>query len=959
MNNLEFLQQVLGDEGYYCIVGLKNDAEKPPIQKFFQKLEDAVTVAENLKDEGYEAYYALATFKDGKSRKTANVKQLRSLFIDLDCGPGKPYATQQEALVALKDFCATTNMPKPTLVNSGGGIHAYWALTEAVSRETWLPLAEKLKKLCELHDLEADPVVTADSVRILRVPGTFNFKNDEPREVKLLGLIQDPLDLSTVEDVVGDMVLQRPSYIPRGELDDVTKAILGNYTNRFKTIMMKTAKGDGCPQLAWIYENQATMGEPPWRAGLSIAKFCIDADIAIKKISEKHPEYSPEFADRKVRGIKGGPYTCVKFEEYNPGGCDGCSHKGVIKSPIVLGREVQEATDEDNIVEGVPADVDQGHTQTYIIPKYPEPYFRGKNGGIFKRIVKEDDEIEVQIYHNDLYATRRLEDSDVGEAVVLKLHLPKDGVKEFTVPSSAVTSKEELRKYLSSKGVAMVKMDEMMSYVTTWVNHMQFNAPADTARRQFGWTDDKCEAFVLGDKEIRADRVDHNPPSAATAHLFSAFGKKGSLDGWKGAMEFYNKPGMELHQFVIGLSFGSIFTKFTSVNGALLHIFSPDSGIGKTTALYAGASIWGDPTKLVLKESDTVASKMNRAEVYNNLFLPMDEVTNSTARDLSDFLYQYTSGSQRNRMSTGSNAERTRGEPWKQTAVSTGNSSIMEKISTYKALPKGEAMRLLEVRAKPVLGLDKADTDILSETILNNYGHANLPYLQYIMQDIAGTKALYKSTQMKLDKECGFTPADRFHSVLAADGIAGLIMAKRAGLINYDIGPVVKWLINAVAAIKDQIKSMDVDAETTLTNYLAENYNNVLRIKSTQDVRATNGKGDLDHLVIPDATPRISLLARYEYDIKMLYVYPAPLKTWCTKQQINYEGFIDSLKRGRTKAKMDKKRMSKGTHMNLPSASVLWIHCEGFMDDDKEEQIAAAAAHKAALEGDERGPSLS
>jgi hypothetical protein len=227
------------------------------------------------------------------------------------------------------------------------------------------------------------------------------------------------------------------------------------------------------------------------------------------------------------------------------------------------------------------------------------------------------------------------------------------------------------------------------------------------------------------------------------------------------------------------------------------------------------------------------------------------------------------------------------------------------------------------------------------------------------MQDINGTKALYKSTQMKLDRECGFTPADRFHSVLAADGIAGLIMAKRAGLITYDIGPVVKWLISAVAAIKDQIKSMDVDAETTLTNYLAENYNNVLRIKSTQDVRAANGKGDLDHLVIPDATPRISLLARYEYDIKMLYVYPAPLKTWCTKQQINYEGFIDSLKRGRTKAKMDKKRMSKGTHMNLPSASVLWIHCEGFMDDDKEEQIAAAAAHKAALEGDEEGPSLS
>ena len=952
MNNLEFLQQVLGDEGYYCIVGLKNDANKPPIQKFFQKLEDAVVVADNLKNEGYEAYYALATFEDGKSRKTANVKQLRSFFIDLDCGPGKPYETQQEALVALKEFCKTTGMAKPTLVNSGGGIHAYWALTESVSRETWTPIAEKLKKLCEQHDLEADPVVTADSVRILRVPNTFNFKNAEPREVKVLGLIQNPVELSTIEDLMGDVVLQRPSYIPRGELDDVTKAILGNYTNRFKTIMIKTAKGEGCPQLAWVYENQATMGEPPWRAGLSIAKFCIDADVAIRKISDKHPDYSPEFADRKVRGIKGGPYTCGKFEEYNPGGCDGCIHKGVIKSPIVLGREVQEATDEDNIVEDSPFNVNQGHTQTYIIPKYPDPYFRGKNGGIFKRVVKQDDEIEVQIYHNDVYVTRRLLDSDVGEAVVVRLHLPKDGVREFTIPLSAVTSKDELRKYMSSNGVAVVKMDEIMSYITQWVNYMQYNTAADTARRQFGWTDDKCEAFVLGDKEIRADRVDHNPPSSSTAQLFSAFVPKGSIDKWKEAMEFYNRPGMEMHQFVIGLSFGSIFTKFTSVNGALLHIFSPDSGIGKTTALYAGASIWGDPNKLVLKESDTTNSKMNRAELYNNLWLPMDEVTNSTAKDLSDFVYQYTSGSQRNRLSGSANVERTRGEPWKQNGVSTGNTSVMEKISSYKALPKGEAMRILEVRAKPILDLDKSNTDDLSENILNNYGHAAIPYLQYVMNDIQGTKDNYKATQLKLDKACGFSPADRFHSVLVTNGIMGLMMAKRAGLVTFEIAPVVAWVKEVVSGVQEQVMSMDVDAETSLTNYLAENYNNVLRIRSTEDVRMAAGRNELDHLVIPDATPRISLIARYEYDIKLLYLYPKPLKEWCTKQQINYQGFVDSLKRGRTKAKIAKKRMGKGTHMNLPSVDVLLVNCEGFLDETKEEAIAAAAEHKAALEGD-------
>jgi hypothetical protein len=957
MNNIDFLQQVLGDEGYYCIVGLKKDSDKA-VQKFFQRLEDAATVAENLKDEGYDAYYALATFKDGKSRKTANVQQLRSLFVDLDCGPDKPYKTQQEALVGLKAFCKETKMPRPTLVNSGGGIHAYWPLTEPLLREEWLPLAEKLKKMCDDNDLFADPVVTADSVRILRVPGTLNFKNDVARDVNLIGSSGSSYDLDTLKDVIGEPILTRPSYVPRGEMDEVTKAILGNYTNRFRTIMMKTKDGDGCQQLKYIYENQATMSEPMWRAGLSIAKFCIDADKAIEKISEHHPEYSPMFADKKVRNIKGGPYTCAKFEEFNPGGCDGCPHKGVLKSPIVLGREVQEATDEDNIVEDSPADVDQGHTQTYVIPKYPEPYFRGKNGGIFKRIIKEEDEIEVMIYHNDMYVTRRLLDSDVGEAVVVRLHLPKDGVKEFTIPLSAVTSKDEIRKHMSSHGVAVIKTDEIMSYVTTWVNHMQHNAKADTARRQFGWTDDKHQSFVLGDKEISADRVDHNPPSSATVQMFDAFKPKGSMEVWKEAMNFYNRPGMELHQFAIGLGFGSIFADFTTINGSVLHIFSPESGIGKTTSMIAGASIWGNPGRLVVKESDTMASTMNRAEIQKNLCLFRDEVTNSTAKDLSDFLYQYTSGTQRNRMSGSSNLERTRGEPWKQNAVTTGNASMMEKIAVYKALPKGEAMRLLEVRARPVLGLEKEETDLLSEQLANNYGHACIPYLQMIMSDIEGIKTLYKVTQQKLDKACNFAPSDRFHSVLVTNAIMGLMMAKKAGLIDYDIKPIVKWAKEAVNSVQEQVKSMDVDAESTLTNYLAENYNNVLRIKSTEDARSMR-VGGLDHLVIPDATPRVSLVARYEYDIKMLYLYMKPLQAWCAKQQINYEGFVDSLKRGRTKAKIDKKRMGKGTHMSLPPSDVLWVNCEGFLDDDREEEIAAAAQHKAALEGDEGGASLS
>ena len=933
MNTQLFLEKILGDEGYYCILGLAQDKV---VQKFYTKLQDVIKVAENFKENGYDAYYALATFEDAKSRMARNVKQLRSLFLDLDCGADKPYANHAEALVALRKFCKDIKLPKPTIVNSGGGIHAYWAFTEPISREEWLPVAKKFKKLCDECDLQIDRAVPADAARILRIPGTLNFKLETPRDVSIIGELAESLPFSFFKGIIGEVVEAEKTYIPRGEMDEVTKSILGNFTNKFKTIIVKTIAGEGCKQLEYIIKNQATMNEPMWRAGLSIAKFCVDADTAMHKISAGYPDYTPEGTEKKLMGIKGGPYTCVKFEEYNPGGCEGCPNKGNVKSPIVLGREVQEASEQDNIVEDTVYGIDQGHTQTYVIPKYPEPYFRPKNGGVCKRIIKQGDEIEVMIYHNDLYVTRRLMDSDLGEAAVVRLHLPKDGVREYTVPLSAITSKDEFRKHMSTKGVAVIKMDQIMSYVNTWVNEMQFKVKADVARRQFGWTDsEKFESCVVGDKEVYADRIDHNPPSMATAKMIrETFISKGTLDGWKETMEFYNKPNMELHQFVIGLGFGSIFSAFTPINGAVLHIHSKESGLGKTTAMFAAASIWGDPGSLVLKENDTANSKLNRVELHKNLPVFIDEVTNSIPMALSNFVYNFTSGSQPNRMSSGSNQERIRGANWKTTCTTTGNTSMLERIAAYKAMPKAEAARVLEVKAHEVVGLSKAEGDEFSERINNNYGHAYIPFLQYVMNDVPGMRALYKQTQLIIDKKAEFKNPDRFHSVLITDAIMGLMIAKKVGLISYDIKPVLAWALLKAKESQTTLNELDIDAEGILTSYWAENYTNVLRIKSTDDAR--NPTSGVDHLVVPDGSPRATFVMRYEYDIKMLYLFMAPLKSWCVKQQINYSGFIEALKKGRTKAKIDKKRMGKGTNNNLPSHSVLFVDCIDFMEDDAE-----------------------
>jgi hypothetical protein len=943
METRNFLESVLGDEGFYCIFGSRlSDSNK--VQKFYTDLDTAIHAAHNLDSEGYDAYFALGTFDQSGSRKALNVKQLKSFFLDLDCGPTKDYATQADALAALRKFCKELTLPRPTIINSGRGIHVYWPLTAPVSRETWVPVAEHFKRLCKQHGMRVDPAVPADAARILRVPQTHNYKPTPPAGVVVVGEPGAPTDFEVFRDLLGDdtAILTPPrKYIPQQQ-DAMMQALSGSVISRFKTILIKTLSGTGCAQLKEVVNNQPNISEPMWRAGLSIAKFCVDGGTAVHKISSKHPEYTPERTEAKVDLIK-GPYLCERFDEYRPGVCHECKHWGKIKSPISLGREVEEADESDNIVVQKPLGVTAATPIRYVIPKYPHPYFRGKSGGVFKHSKnQEGEDKDVLVYFNDLYVIRRIKDPEAGESLVMRLHLPKDGVREFTIPLAAVGTKDEFRKHIAMQGVAVLNVQELMEYTMRWVNELQFNAEADEARRQFGWVDDKHESFVIGNMEIFKDRVEVSSPSAATVGLFPIFKSKGTLDAWKQTMEFYNRPGMELHQFMFGLSLGAVLMEFQPINAAAFHAWSKGSGLGKTTAMYAGASVWGDPDLLVMQERDTFNSKMNRAEVYKNIVCYMDEMTNTKPQDLSDWAYQLPSGLQRNRMGPKGNVERVRGKPWKTLFGTTGNTDILERISMYKALPQAEAQRVLSHRVDPVKFATKTETDEFSTAIKENFGHAGVIFIQYLLNNLDAAKELANTVQRKLDAESSLSAENRYWSALASRTISGLMLAKKAGLINWQIAPIVKWIVRVMSEARAMVGEMSVDVEAQLTDYLAEHYNNMLRIKSTDDARKS--AGDLDKIIVPDGSPRGHFVARYEYDVKKLFLLPKPLKEWCGKQQINYAGLVEGLKTGRTKAHKEKVRMGKGTHINLPPTDVLVLDCSGFMDDETEQAMATTAA---------------
>ena len=921
-----FLKAVLGGTGHYCIFAA-NAAQSKRVQKFYSDIGVLGAEALELDSKGYDTYFALATFEEEGSRKAINAKYMRSFFLDIDCGPSKDYPTKVEALTALQKFCGALQLPRPIVVDSGRGIHVYWPLSEDIIADDWIVVAERLKALCATHKFYADPAVTSDIARVLRVPLTHNYKTDPPSKVTLLG--NGGHQISQFDDfarLLGTEFIPIPTKSTHAgkNTNAVMDALLGNRESSFLGILKKTKLGKGCEQLKLVATDQKNTSEPMWRAGLSIARFCVDGDVAAHKLSKQHPDYSQEDTDTKFGPIK-GPYTCAKFDELNVGVCPDCPNWGKVKSPIVLGSKFKEAetssqegTYDLESLEDLGADV-------YGIPKYPYPYFRGANGGVYMRISNADGDIdEKQIYHNDLYVIQRITDVELGESAVMRLHLPKDGVKEFTLPLSAVTSREEFRKALSAQGVALMKMDELMTYTTTWINELQANATADEAHRQFGWANDRLDSFILGNQKILPDSIGFNAPTTPTVGLFSAFEPKGTMEGWQNALSFWNRDGFELYQYVVGVGFGSALMEFANVKCSAMHLHNKDSGVAKTTAMFAATSIWGNPEELVLAKDDTTNSKMNRGELYHSIPWCIDEITNLKPALASDLLYMFTAGRQKNRMSSSSNVERSRGRPWRLMALTTGNTSIIELVCLAKTSPKAEAQRVLECYVPDIKHMftSKKETDDFEKALQDNYGHAGPVFVQYIMNNQEEVRKLCATVQKHVDAQGNLKAPNRFWSAQISYTLAGLMIAKKLGLLGYDVGKVFKWALtvllpqNKNAAIAIEASVFDI-----MNGFFTEHISNILQIESTQDNRKLQGNG-MDVLAMPESIARGKLVARYETDTQKFYVVPKILKRWCGEQQINYNHLVSQIK-STCEGRYAKVRLSKGTKLALPPADVL------------------------------------
>lgn len=912
----KWLESMLPSEGHICLLGL--DKSKPPKQLFFETVDDAVEGVEQLLSERRNVYFGCGRYTNNQSRTQANVSALKTFFLDLDIKNEVGHPDKEACMVELRKFCKTMSLPKPTIVDSGTGYHVYWVLDAPVRREEWAPVARALRDACAQNGFKVDPAVPADSARVLRIPSTYNFKHDPPAEVEVL-YESSPITLEFFKDKLSAYLIafDPASVAPSAKRDGPTKALDPNVETWFRVILKKDPS---CAQLVRAVEEAATLDEPSWRAALSIAINCEDRDRAIEAVSAGHPDYTFESALKKAQATK-GPYTCEVFSGINPSLCQNCPHWGKIKSPITLGHRLAVAEVTQEQIDAA-NDPEKLLTST-VMPPLPWPYARGLNGGIYRYTgtkteetyegaredVENSDESFQLVFEYDFYVVDRIDDDAKGETIAMRAHFPNDGIRNFSVPLSAISAKDKFREEMCHHGMVLFKskqVEDVMQYVGRWVRDLQIRRAATKSVYQFGWTRD-MEGIVIGGTEYTATGSRYSPPNEATAQFADFLRTSGKLEDWTKLANFYNRPELIKYQFVLCSGFGSLLFPLTGTDGGLLlSLESAQSGHGKSYIAYMVNSIYGHPKSVVLGAKSTDNAIISRLGVWNSLPVHIDEVTKWHPERMADFVYAFNNGIGKARMRSDVNMERINKTTWRNISLMTSNTLVYTALSQTKALPLGEMMRVLPIRFSEPLTTSQEEADAVFAKLEKTYGVAGPAFAQRLLANLDEVQDAIRAARPRYAAAIGFQHPHRFWLAGIVSTMVAAMFLKKWGILDLDLAALDRWLIDYCRSLLSEVQTVEAtasDGNTILGDLLAESFNStVVATKPTS--------GSLTALVTPKTG---QLNVRIDIDTPEAFIRSTYFRDFCKRHGHDPGLVVESLKKQGVDVAHTTARLAAGT----------------------------------------------
>lgn len=911
MNTAEFLALVLPAGEHYFAAELKKTGVM--MHHHASSVEDlAIKIATRSAKSENNIYFALASYKQAsyedaagktKSRTQVNVDRVKCLWIDLDCkGKVTDYASQREAAADIKRFSEVSGIGRPTaVVNSGYGLHAYWVLDRELSGDQWMNVAARWRNTLDFHGVKHDSSCTTDSARILRPVGTVNYKpGNDPVEVSYIGgsgVVYDTLELVKKLSVVATTTL--PSLKPVLSADmSLNEAVADSVEYRPSSI--REIVGE-CPLTLNVLRLGGNVSEPLWHKMLGLVKHTIEGATAIHSFSKGHPGYSHEATETKAAAWEVGPPSCAILErdaKELPDHCTGCKYRGVVTSPIQLGYARV-------VIEETVAVVEAGVVVERVIEIPPIPLsmdskFRWFGGKLERNMPKKADGEEggtkfgwTAFCEFHLHPFSYYDDEDGKHIMMWRLREREGVFKEFQLSGAAMgTGGAALHKELGQNGVSAIHggRSNMEAYLTSWFNEMKKNKVGSETYLHYGW---HGEDFLLGTTMLKKDGEKQQVRLGGdAAKIQQHFAPKGTLDQWKSLIDrAYNRPNQEQYQFLLGVGFGSPLVKLFNVNGGVVFsAVSYDSGQGKSTTGQAAAGIFacskgGNEGITLTKQQATHKAVFAMAGVLHSIPLMVDELTNTKAEEASDIVYTFSQGSARIGLTQDGRLNYNR-HGWAGNMIQTSNKPLTGIIAGSKPGADAELARLVEFTFDNVSPLSKSEADEIFADLVECYGHAGMEYMSYVVTHREEVTALLKKTQQIIDRQTGMARKDRFWSMGIASAIAGLVIAKKVGLVQFNISNVIAWISSRVSDMRHEINA----TTSTPTECFGRMINELSPGFIVTNIEGDKRSGSPYPEIIRE--PRAPYTGRVIASTAIGYVTQSSMLTWCTKNQVSLKAVV-------------------------------------------------------------------
>ncbi len=291
---------------------------------------------------------------------------LPGLWVDLDIAGPTHASDQLPPDVASAEELLSGAVHEPSaLVRTGGGLHAYWLLREALLLETTADraaasaAATRLQGAIRAVAAEKGYTVdaTADLARVLRLPGTLNHKTPVPRPAEVEYLFAAPERRYSLEDfdVLGALLGEETGEEAGEEAGEKAGAVApAEPAPRDPSLPFDHGPAAifsgiwyGCAFIRWCYHTRRTLSRKLWILMVSILARAASADMdgaaLCHLFSRGHRKYTSGETRMVIRQMMTPPYGPARCKTIWAGGgwpdpCKGCRHLKGVTSPICLGR---------------------------------------------------------------------------------------------------------------------------------------------------------------------------------------------------------------------------------------------------------------------------------------------------------------------------------------------------------------------------------------------------------------------------------------------------------------------------------------------------------------------------------------------------------------------------------------------------------------------------------------------